>query len=398
MAKLEDLTIKDWLRKDTRFDAKGDGNCLYLRYRQTDNKPVWFFRYKIEGIEHKVFIGRYPDMSLATARRQAVILRGELLKGENPAADKKEAKQKRAAKAIADQSAQTVSELVDDYFIRHIDGKCKTAKAIRGRVNRYLIPAIGKLRIDAVKPLNVSNMLDSIVNGGAPTTANDILTLSKQIFNHAIKRHIITSNPAFAFNFKDAGGQEKARTRYLNKDELTKLLEAMRSSNKFTDYHAKVAKLLLLLGCRKGELFKAKRADFDLDAQVWHMPSDNKTESAIDIPLSSPALAIIKELMQYHINDYLIPSQGGNKGHIDDSYLNKPLKALSIGIAPFTIHDLRSTMRTHLTKLGIDPFVAERCLNHKIPGMAGVYDRGDYFNERRTALDLWADFLIECGM
>ncbi len=398
MAKLEDLQIKDWLRKDIRFDAKGDGNGLYLRFRETDSKPVWFFRYKIEGIEHKVFIGRYPDVSLAAARKQTVILRGEILKGKNPAADKREDKQKRAAKAIADQSAQTVRELVDEYFTRHIDGKCKTAKAIRHRVEKHLIPAIGKLRIDAVMPLHVANMLDNIVKAGAPATANDILTFSKQIFNHAIKRHIITSNPAFAFNFRDAGGKETPRTRYLTREELTKLFFAMGESDKFSDYHAKVTKLLLLLGCRKGELFKAKRADFDFDAQVWHMTSDNKTELAIDIPLSSPALNILKELMRYHINDYLIPAQGGKKGYIDSSYLNKPLKALSLDIPPFTIHDLRATLRTHLSKLGVDAFVAERCLNHKIPGMQGVYDRGDYFNERKAALELWAGFLIECGM
>ncbi len=191
--KLNDLTIKDWLRKDTRFDAKADGNGLYIRYRESDKKPVWFFRFKIAGIEQKVFIGKYPAMTLAAARKEAAILRAEIHKGNNPAADKREAKQQRAAKALADQSAQTVSELVNDYFARHVDGKCKTAKAMRGRIDKYLIPSIGKLRIDAVKPIHVANMLDSIVNAGAPTTANDVLTYSKQIFNHASKD---TSLPA----------------------------------------------------------------------------------------------------------------------------------------------------------------------------------------------------------
>jgi len=388
MVKLEDLQIKDWLRKNIRFDAKADGNGLYLRYRETDKKPVWFFRYKIAGIERKIFIGRYPDMSLSTARKQATILRGEILKGNNPADDKREIKRKTVAKAIADQSAQTVSDLVDDYFTRHIDGKCKTAKAMRGRVDKYLIPSIGRLRIDAVLPIHVSDMLDSIVKARAPTTANDVLSYTKQIFNHAIKRHVITNNPAFAFNFKDAGGKEKQRTRYLTGEELTRLFGAMSGKS-----HYKVTKLLLLLGCRKGELFNAKRDDFDIDGKVWNMSADNKTELAIVVPLSEPALSIIKELMSFSVNDYLIP---GKNGHVDDSYLNKPIKALMLDIPAFTIHDFRATMRTHMGKMGIDLFVAERCLNHKIPGMAGVYDRGDYFTERKAAMELWGVFLETC--
>ncbi len=64
---------------------------------------------------------------------------------------------------------------------------------------------------------------------------------------------------------------------------------------------------------------------------------------------------------------------------------------------PFTIHDLRRTMHTHLTgSLGANRFVAERCLNHKIAGMEGVYDGGDYLPERRAALEKWADFLESC--
>lgn len=399
MAKITDIQLRNWIKNNMRFEAKADGNGLYLRYRETDKTPVWFFRFKIAGIEQKVILGRYPDMTLAAARKAATSHRAEIIKGGNPAADKRDVKQKRAAKALADQSAQTVTGLVDDYFSRHVDGKCKTAKAMRGRVDKYLIPAIGKLRIDAVLPMHVSNMLDGIVKAGAPTTANDVLSCTKQLFNHAIKRHIIISNPAFAFDFKDAGGKESARNRYLTGDELTRLFEAMRASDKFTDYHAKVTKLLLLLGCRKGELFKAKRADFNLDDAVWNMSGDNKTSLAIDVPLTKSALAIIKELMAFELNDYLIPSQGVRKvkrGHIDDSYLNKPIKALMLDIPPFTIHDFRATLRTHLGKMGVDRFVSERCLNHKIPGMEGVYDRGDYFNERKAALELWAAFLESC--
>ena len=58
-----------------------------------------------------------------------------------------------------------------------------------------------------------------------------------------------------------------------------------------------------------------------------------------------------------------------------------------------TIHDFRRTARTHLAALGVDPFIAERCLNHKIKGVEGIYNRHDYFDERKVALNEWAKLL-----
>ncbi len=83
--------------------------------------------------------------------------------------------------------------------------------------------------------------------------------------------------------------------------------------------------------------------------------------------------------------------------HIDLNTLNA---ALSKHIKPklqdmdnFTIHDFRRTARTHLAALGVDAFVAERCLNHKVKGVEGIYNRHDYFDERKNALDQWAKLL-----
>jgi integrase len=59
----------------------------------------------------------------------------------------------------------------------------------------------------------------------------------------------------------------------------------------------------------------------------------------------------------------------------------------------FTLHDLRRTARTHLEAIGVAPHVAERCLNHSVRGLVGVYNRYDYLDERRSALESWANFI-----
>ena len=79
--------------------------------------------------------------------------------------------------------------------------------------------------------------------------------------------------------------------------------------------------------------------------------------------------------------------------HVGSDTLNRALDELDHGLDPFTVHDLRRTARSHLAALGIAPHIAERVLNHKLKGVEGVYDRYDYFAERRDALDRWAAHL-----
>ena len=83
--------------------------------------------------------------------------------------------------------------------------------------------------------------------------------------------------------------------------------------------------------------------------------------------------------------------------HIDLNTLNaaigKHVRPFLIDVPNFTIHDFRRTARTHLAALGVAPHIAERCLNHKLKGVEGIYNRHDYFDERKKALDEWARLL-----
>jgi len=85
--------------------------------------------------------------------------------------------------------------------------------------------------------------------------------------------------------------------------------------------------------------------------------------------------------------------------HIHENTINvalAKLRPLMPGVEPFCVHDFRRTARTHLVALGVDPHIAERCLNHKIKDVEGIYNRHDYFDERRKALELWAHLLEAC--
>lgn len=85
-------------------------------------------------------------------------------------------------------------------------------------------------------------------------------------------------------------------------------------------------------------------------------------------------------------------------GHISPDTLNVALRRLPLeDIEHFTVHDMRRTARTHMAALGVDRFVAERALNHKVRDIEGVYNQYDYFTERKVALDRWAGMLEAVG-
>ena len=137
--KLTDRDIRQWVKSNTRFDAKPDGNGLYIRYRAVDKTPLFYFRFKFAGVENKIILGKYPDKSLASARKDCIGHRAAILKGINPAILKREQKAESIAKALAEQNTNSVGELVDDFCKRNIDG-CKSAIEIRQRIDNPYHP------------------------------------------------------------------------------------------------------------------------------------------------------------------------------------------------------------------------------------------------------------------
>jgi len=375
-----------------------------LAYRKEFAVPRWLFRYRFAGKSRIMGIGAYTELSLADARKTAKELSAKVSLGHDVAGEKQERKQEAVEKIKAEKNAITVGQLADEYFERNILGRWKHPNIVRSRIERDIKPNIGKLAVEDVKPMHIDAMLQAIVKRGAPTTANDVLRWVRRMFDFAVKRHMVQYNPATAFNVADAGGKEEARTRWLTRDELVQLFEAMRSAKGFTVENFLTVKLLLLLAVRRQELTAAKVAEFDLDKAVWHLPAERtKTSAPIDIPLPKPAVECLRKLIELGCSsDYLLPARKRQERmlpHIHENTLNvamSKVKPLLGDMENFTIHDFRRTARTHLAALGVDPHIAERCLNHKIEGVEGIYNRHDYFPERREALAKWAGFLEAC--
>ncbi|MBI5786596.1 MAG: tyrosine-type recombinase/integrase [Rhodocyclales bacterium] len=400
MGKLSDVQIRAWMRAGERFEGRADGGGLVLRYRGGDALPSWRFRYSIGGEPRVMHLGNYGELSLADARKTAKELRARVLLGNDVAGEKSERVKTAKAKIEAARSAKTVADLADEYFERNILGRWKHPNIVRSRIEKDIKPAIGTLALEDVKPRHIDDMLKAVVKRGAPTTANDVLRWVRRMFDYAIKRHMIELNPAAAFDLSDAGGKEIARERALSRDELVTFFEAMREAKGFSVENALAVKLLLALAVRKMELIGARWEEFDLDAATWHLPGERtKTGAPVDIPLAPVVVDWLRELQRLADgSEWVFPArkmQTRMVPHICESTIGVALGKVKHGLPHFTAHDFRRTARTHLAALGVEPHVAERCLNHKLKGVEGIYNRHDYFEERKAALATWAALLVE---
>ena len=377
MGKLNDVTIRGWIRSGERFEGRSDGDGLVLTWRQDTNSPSWKFRYRFASKPRVMNLGSYSDLPLSAARQAAKELRAKVALGHDVAGEKQERKTEAVAKIESARTVMTVGKLADEYFERMVLGKWKHPNIVRSRIEKDIRPHLGKLTLESVEPRHIDAMLRAVVKRGAPTMANDVLRWVRRMFDYAIKRQMVRFNPAAAFDLSDAGGLEIARDRALSRDELITLLDAMRTARGFSVANRLTVKLLLLLAVRKGELIAARWDEFELDADepVWHLPGERtKTGQAIDIPLPEMAVEWLRELHRLALgSDWVLPArkmQSRMLPHICESTIGVAMGKVKHGLPHFTTHDFRRTARTHLAALGIDHHVAERCLNHKLRARA----------------------------
>ncbi|END3475352.1 tyrosine-type recombinase/integrase [Salmonella enterica] len=414
MGKLTDVQIKAWIRSGERFEGKADGGGLYLRYRAGDKNPIWRFRYRLTGKARVMQIGTYPVMSLTQARDTARKMAARVTLGFDVAGEKQERKAEVAEKLEQEKNAVLVSGLAMEFWERQILPRWKKPDFVLGIINRSIIPHIGNIRLEDIDTPDIDKMLHKITAGGARVTANKVLQFSRRIFEYGIRRKMLTTNPALNLRISDAGGTTKSRTRWLTREELIQLFQAMRSVKRFSRENALAVKLLLALCCRKMELISAPWEEFDLDNGVWYLgkarrfnvstgriePWTTKSGEPINIPLPPQAVIWLRELrLLAGSSPWVFPARKIRHRkipHVEASTLDAALLKIRQAmpdVPHFTIHDFRRTGRTHMSALGVDRIVAERCLNHRISGIEGIYDQHQYFDERRAGLVKWADLL-----
>ncbi|MGR5254334.1 tyrosine-type recombinase/integrase [Vibrio astriarenae] len=394
MGKLTVKKVESLIRaggEKTQRHADGDGLYLVVPASGTAS---WMLRFTSSKKRREMTLGKVKDLPLADARLEAASKMKIVRQGGDPLLQRKRAEQ---------ESIRTVNDLFEDWYPTLVK-RLKHPNIPKRVYTKDIAPHIGDIPLDQITARDIRTTITAINESGRPTIANDALGHCKQLFNHGMKLDLLHGNPASAFTVRDAGGIEQSKDRALSEDELKQFFSIAReNSTSFSRDNYLACALLVCLGVRKSELCEAKWEEFELERGLWHLPKErSKTNVGFTIPLAPQVLDWLDELkIRGFASEYVFPSRRASKRpHMGPDTLNRAITKLFgheagkkkqppnlMGDIPhFTVHDLRRTCRTLLAKQGTPGHVAERCLNHKLKGVEGIYDQYDYLEERRNEL------------
>jgi integrase len=237
--------------------------------------------------------------------------------------------------------------------------------------------------ITGLKRSMIVAALDKIEQQRGPIAADRDLAYLRSCLNwHAARSDDFV--PPFARGMARTKPSERARDRVLTDDELRTVWRAAEKDGMFGAY----VRMLLLTGQRRTEIAGLRRSEITGDVAV--IPAERaKMKARLVVPLSAAALEIVNSMPS---GDLLFPGRAGGSPVGAISYRLRRLIEKA-GTAHWTLHDLRRTSRTLLTRAGVRPDIAERCLGHRLRGVVAVYDRHDYLPEMRRAFDLLATYI-----
>nr|WP_321277966.1 integrase family protein [uncultured Vibrio sp.] len=273
--------------KEGKPGRYSDSNGLYLMLPKSGN-PYWMFRYTLFGKRRSMTLAKQAELPLGDARAQVALLRQKIQQGEDPTA------QRNAEKQVV---LRTINALFEDWH-QGLEKRLEHPEIPKRIYTKEIAPDIGQHSLDKVTPIEIRAIIRKVVDSGRPSTANDTLMYLKQLFNHALKLHLLMYNPAMAFKVDDAGGLEKSRTRVLTLNELSHAFNVFRdSSTSFARDNYLACALLVTLGVRKTELTEARSEEMDLNNGLWRLTAErSKTSTAITIPLPSVTVDWLNEL------------------------------------------------------------------------------------------------------
>ena len=391
---LNDAQLRAWMRAGEAI-VRTDGRGLTFTLSRAGT-AAWTLRYRFGGRVREVTLGRYPDMGLALARTEAAKLRLEIAKGTDVAAAKQEAKKELSRR-------WTFERLFDDFLQKRSgDYRPNTLDEFKRHAVKDILPRIGSMHADAITPADVCTMIEEVAER-SKSVARRLFEILSVAFDHGVPRRLPT-NPCRVLNVSSIVGTQQRRERVkLTLDELRAALAALPGLGRDNELAVRV---LLATAVRKGELIRARWSEVDIDAGLWRITDENsKTGAGFVVPLSPIVADWFRELRELADGSpWVLPSRnasyrGRRRGedHIGETTLNAALVRLGAkDVRDFSPHDLRATARSYLTdELGVDVIVAERCLNHALGGLVGVYDKSDYLTHRRAALALWAQFIAD---
>lgn len=323
-------------------------------------------------------------MGVAGSRLAAIKAIETVERGENPGLAKK------IEKAAPPDDDRDKFEKVVDVFMKRHAARNRRADDVAAMFRREVLNPWGGRRIQDITKRDVIEVLDAIVDRGSPVSANRLLAHLRTLFTWAKGRDILMTSPLDGVK---PPASEKPRNRVLTDDEIRIFWFAC---DQMGQPFGRLYQFLLLTGQRLREA--AEMTDSEMIDDLWTIPAGRtKNGDEHSVPLPNMAKDILEGLHRIK-GKFIFTTTGESpisgftraKSRLDE-LMEKA--ADDVEIPPFTIHDLRRTAATGMASLRFPPHIVEAVLNHRSGtrrGVARVYNRFDYAEEKRAALEAWA--------
>ena len=365
---ITDLGVKNLKPRAQRYEKPIGGNLFLVV--QPSGRKSYAVRYRYAGKTRKLTLS--GGLSLVAARREAADALYQIERGVDPGVARVQQKE---AQRLAD--ADTFAAIAAEYFRREGRG-LRSVKRRQQTIDRLVVPVIGNRPIGAIKRSEIVRLLDRIEEVNGPSMADDVLAFVRKIMNWHATRSDEFRSPVVR-GMARTKPQERARTRILSDDELRSVL---RTAADQKGAFPALIQFLLLTAARRDEARNMTRAE--LEGSDWILPAArNKVKVDLIRPLSPAALDILNRVPRIDGGEFVF----SNSGRRPFSGLSKAKKKFdkAAGVHGWTLHDLRRTARSLMSRAGVNSDHAERCLGHVIGGVRGVYDRHQFYNEKRDA-------------
>jgi integrase len=368
-----------------RVTDKGHRSFVVVRRRPGDEQPFTHV------------IGSYPAVSLADARKEAPDALSAIVAGRTP-----EEMERERLRIEARNRKDTFVSVAEDFITKHVAG-LRQSKEVENLIRRELIERWGPRPVTEIDRRDVIDALDEIIARGAPYAARHTFAVARKLFNWALHRDTygLEHSPCARLRTVDAVGRAVSRDRVLTDDEL-KLV--WRAAEKDAYPFGSFVQMLMLTGQRLHEIADARWSE--IDGKRLIVPVERmKMKRTHTVPLTPRVAKLLEGVPRFKDRDgYVFTTTGGKrpisgfskaKARLDRN-IAAALKDAGVkrGVPHFTFHDLRRTVRTRLSSLGVLPVIAELVIGHTQKGIHAVYDRYTYDDEKRAALLKWETLLL----
>jgi integrase len=339
-------------------------------------------------------IAKVGEISLADARDRAREWLRLIKTGVDPMDIEEAQRQAEAEKrlTIEREKQNTFAAVVEIFLTEYVHGRnMRRAKHVETRVRNELVPHWKNKPVQSITRDDVEDLIGDIVNRPAPRYAHNVLDDTKMFFGwcvDVVKRdrpYKLTTSPCDRIKPAKLIGEKKVRTRVLDDAELRALWKACETIG----YpYGRAVQLLLLVGCRLNEAARAQRREFN---GAWIIPAERfKSGQQHPLPITEDIRALLDSLPEFKSGDYLFSTCYGKKPVNGFSKAKQRIdKLMPASMVPWTLHDIRRTVRSRLSALRVPDHVAEMVIGHGRKGLQRTYDQHRYESEIREALEAW---------